>query len=49
MEKLKAWLARPYRDDMDALHWFMFYGMLAAIAVIWALVLSHIRGALDSD
>lgn len=39
----KAWLARPFAADMDALHWFFFLGLLIALMVGWRLVLNTIK------
>lgn len=45
LETLKDWARRPYNDDMDALHWFLFLGLLGAISVLWALILGSIKRA----
>lgn len=44
-DDLKAWAARPYSDDMDAVHWFLFLGLLMAISVLWGLILASIKRA----
>lgn len=37
----KAWLKKPFSTDMDALHWFLFFGLFIAISIGWSFVLSH--------
>lgn len=44
-DDLKAWAAKPFSADMDALHWFLFLGLLIAMSVLWGLILSSIRRA----
>lgn len=39
MEEFRAWLKRPYNEDMDALHWFLFFGLLIAISILWGMAL----------
>lgn len=43
LQNFKAWLAQPYSDDMDAVHWLYFFGLLIAISIIWALILRTIK------
>ena len=43
---LKAWYARPFTSDMDATHWFYFFGLLLVIGVLWRLILAHIEEGL---
>lgn len=38
----KEWLAQPYREGMDAWHWFYFFGLLIVISVMWGLILRTI-------
>lgn len=39
MESFKAYLRQPFSADMDALHWFLFFGLLIAISVLWGFAL----------
>lgn len=39
----KNWLAAPYRDEMDAAHWFYFLGLLIVLTALWSLVLRTIK------
>lgn len=45
LDDLKAWAQSPFSADMDALHWFLFFGLLITISVLWGLILSSIRRA----
>ncbi len=45
LDDLKSWAQHPFSTDMDALHWFLFLGLLIAISVLWGLILSSIRRA----
>ncbi len=42
--KYQAWLARPFQADMDALHWFLFIGLVIVVFILWGLVLRTIEG-----
>lgn len=43
----KNWLAKPFATDMDAFHWFLFFGLLVAVSVGWSFVLKHTLGSID--
>lgn len=42
-ENFKQWVAAPYQENMSALHWFYFFGLLIVIAAAWNLILREIR------
>lgn len=44
LDRFKAWAAQPFRSDMSALEWFLFFGLLVIISGVWAMILRHIRG-----
>lgn len=44
-DDFRTWAARPFSQDMDALHWFYFMGLLIAISVAWGLILGSLRRA----
>lgn len=46
LETLKTWANEPFKTNMDAVHWFMFMGMLIFIMVLWRFILAHLRGVL---
>jgi hypothetical protein len=39
MGDLKTWFGAPFSEDMNALHWFYFVGLLLLIGVAWGYVL----------
>lgn len=47
LEKLKDWYRKPFNSDMDATGWFLFFGLLIAISVLWGLVIREIKEIVD--
>lgn len=45
MTAFTAWFKQPFSADMDALHWFYFFGLLIVISFLWSFTLVHIREA----
>jgi hypothetical protein len=45
--EFKSWAKQPFSADMDALHWFYFFGLLIVISVLWGLVLRALRDATE--
>lgn len=41
-EDFKRFVNRPFSSDMDALGWFLFFGLLIAISIAWGFILKHI-------
>lgn len=39
MDRFRNWLAQPFSTDMDALHWFLFFGLVIAISILWGFAL----------
>lgn len=39
----KDWLSSPYADEMDALHWFYFLGLLIVLSALWGFILRTLR------
>lgn len=39
-QRVKAWLAKPYSDDMSVAGWFAFLALLSILAFLWSRVLS---------
>jgi hypothetical protein len=48
MENFKQWLRQPYSTDMDAFHWFLFFGLMIAISILWGMSLRALQ-QLTSD
>lgn len=39
MDSFKSWLNQPFSADMDAFHWFLFFGLLIAVSILWGFAL----------
>lgn len=39
MDRFKQWLNQPFDAEMDAFHWFLFFGLLIAISILWGFAL----------
>jgi len=47
-DQITAFWKQPFSADMDALHWFLFLGLVIVIAFAWRnLILSHILEGLE--
>ena len=38
----KTWANRPFTTDMDAVHWFYFFGLIIMISLVWGLIMRHV-------
>ncbi len=47
LQSIKAFLAQPYSDDMDAADWFAFLGFIAVCSAIWVFILRHLKANLE--
>lgn len=45
-EHFKEFLHKPYDNDMDALGWFLFLGLLIVLTAMWGLILRHLQEAM---
>jgi len=41
-DNFKGWLNQPFSADMDAIHWFYFFGLLITISAVWAVILHQL-------
>lgn len=39
MDTFRTWLNQPFSADMDAFHWFLFFGLIIAISILWGFAL----------
>jgi hypothetical protein len=46
LTNFKTWLSKPFDQDMNATHWFMFFGLLIVISVLWGIILRHITAGI---
>lgn len=44
MESLTNWLSRPFNQDQNAWHWFLFVGLIVIALVLWGTILRDVRG-----
>jgi hypothetical protein len=44
----QAWLKQPFSTDMPAKDWFLFFGLLIVISVMWHMILRLIEGTASS-
>lgn len=47
MESLKKWWEKPFDTDMSVSGWFLFFGLLIVISVLWALVLRELKAVAE--
>lgn len=38
VSKFYEWLKRPYSEEMSAIGWFMFMGLLLVIGFMWSTI-----------
>lgn len=48
MDSFKDWLRQPFAADMDAFHWFLFFGLLIAVSVLWGLALKTVASVTEA-
>lgn len=48
VSRLSAWLRRPFASDMDAMHWFLFFGLVLAIAFLWSRLLHYVNKGIEA-
>lgn len=41
MDRVKAWLDRPYDDLMDYKGWILFLGFVAIVSLFWSRVIKE--------
>lgn len=45
-QNFTAFMAEPFKSDMDAFDWFMFVGFLIVLMIMWGIILRHVREAI---
>ena len=43
---LANWTKQPFNSGMSAGGWFVFFGLVVAIAIAWGLILKDLKGEL---
>lgn len=41
-----AFMAEPFKEDMDAINWFLFVGFILILLILWTIILKHVREAI---
>lgn len=47
MNRISAWLAKPYDPDMDVIHWALFILLVMIVAAGWAHTLKTFARAVE--
>lgn len=45
--RISAWLKRPFTDDMDVFHWFLFLGMSLVLTFLWTRIIFYINKGIE--
>jgi hypothetical protein len=46
--RMVAWVKKPFNTDMDAFHWFLFFGLIIIISFLWSRVLFYINKGIEA-
>ena len=46
--KFQAWYAQPASANMNVTGWLLMVGLVMVGAMMWAMVLGHIRGGIEA-
>ncbi len=44
LQGFQDWIAMPFSPDMNALHWFLFIGLLIVLTTLWHFILATLGG-----
>jgi hypothetical protein len=39
---IQSWWNQPYQENMTAVRWFLFVGLLMIIGIIWTVIIKHL-------
>ncbi len=45
--RIQGWLKRPFSGDMDAAHWFLFFGLILCVSFLWSRILYYVNKGLE--
>jgi hypothetical protein len=45
--RFAGWLKKPFSGDMDATHWFLFFGLMLVIVFLWSRILHYINKGVE--
>lgn len=46
-QNFKDFWAEPFREDMDAIGWFLWLGLIIVCAALWAIIFRHIKEGIE--
>lgn len=47
ISRFSAWLRRPFSGDMDAVHWFLFLGLILIAVFLWSRIMHYINKGIE--
>lgn len=42
-ERMRAWIARPFNEQMDLWEWLLFAVVMATVVIAWSRVMRHVE------
>jgi hypothetical protein len=45
--QITGWIKRPFTGDMDALHWFLFLGLVLCSAFLWSRIMFYVKKGVE--
>lgn len=48
LQNFQSWLQAPFQANMSAAGWFLFFGMILIIAMLWHMILVGFGAAVRS-
>ncbi len=47
MTRFTAWVKKPFSGDMDALHWFLFLGLVLVAVFLWSRIMFYVKKGVE--
>lgn len=47
IERFAAWMRRPFSGDMDAVHWFLFLGLILIAVFLWSRIMHYVNKGIE--
>jgi hypothetical protein len=45
--RFTAWVKKPFSGDMDALHWFLFLGLVLVAVFLWSRIMFYVKKGVE--
>lgn len=42
LANIKTWYESPYAENMSAIRWFLFVGLLLILGIVWTVIIKHL-------